>query len=102
MISSDNANLLYYGLFISMWAAAYFMETVSCTLIYSVAIVIYNEGGLAAIPIVKNVIGAIGLACYCWGSTIILGMVLEHVAGLQQNQSRTALKLTVCQMREGN
>ena len=47
----------------------------ACTLTYSVAIVIYNEGGLAAIPVVKNVIGALGLACYCWGTTIILGTV---------------------------
>lgn len=78
MISRDDANLLYYGLLVSIWAAAYLMETVPCTLVYSVAIVIYNEGGLAAIPIVKNIIGAIGLACYCWGSTIILGKVLEE------------------------
>lgn len=72
-ISSENATVLYYALFASMWAAALYTKTISCTLTYSVAIVIYNEGGLAAVPVVKNVIGAIGLACYCWGTTVILG-----------------------------
>ncbi|EXU98497.1 4-hydroxybenzoate polyprenyltransferase domain protein [Metarhizium robertsii] len=71
-ISPENAAVLYYVLFALMWAAALTMKTIPCTLTYSVAILIYNEGGLAAIPVVKNVIGAIGLACYCWGTTIIL------------------------------
>lgn len=35
--------------------------------------IIYNEGGLAAIPGLKNVLGAVGIACYCWGTTIIFG-----------------------------
>ncbi|RDL31029.1 Integral membrane protein [Venustampulla echinocandica] len=71
-ISPAQATLLYYVLFLLMWVAAIHTNTTTCTLVYSVAIVIYNEGGLAAIPVVKNVIGAIGLACYCWGTTIIL------------------------------
>lgn len=62
-----------------MWLAAFSEKTIPCTLTYSVAILIYNEGGLAAIPVVKNVIGAIGLACYCWGTTIILGMILNYL-----------------------
>lgn len=74
-ISLKDATKLYYGLFASMWIAAFYTRTLPCTLTYTVAIVMYNEGGLAAIPVVKNVIGAIGLACYCWGTTIILGMV---------------------------
>ena len=72
-ISAEDATVLYYALFASMWAAALYTKTILCTLTYSVAIFIYNEGGLAAVPIVKNVIGAIGLACYCWGTTVILG-----------------------------
>lgn len=76
-ISPENAAVLYYVLFALMWAAALTMKTIPCTLTYSVAILIYNEGGLAAIPVVKNVIGAIGLACYCWGTTIILGTTLD-------------------------
>ena len=71
-----------------MWVAAFYTKTVPCTLTYSVAIVIYNEGGLAAIPVVKNIIGAIGLACYCWGTTIILSMAL----------SRLKLQLVICSM----
>ncbi|KAL8882013.1 MAG: hypothetical protein Q9192_007668 [Flavoplaca navasiana] len=74
-ISLKEANKLYYGLFALMWVGGFYTRTLACTLTYSVAIVIYNEGGLAAIPVVKNVIGAIGLACYCWGTTITLGMV---------------------------
>lgn len=76
MISLEGASILYYVLFTLMWVAALYTNTIPCTLTYSVAIVIYNEGGLAAIPVVKNVIGAVGLACYCWGTTIILGQPL--------------------------
>jgi hypothetical protein len=54
--------------------ASLYNRTTLCTLIYSIAIVVYNEGGLAKVSILKNVIGALGLACYCWGSTIILGI----------------------------
>jgi hypothetical protein len=62
-----------------MWIAAIHTNTIVCTLVYSIAIVIYNEGGLAAIPVVKNIIGAIGLSCYCWGTTIILGMGFHFI-----------------------
>lgn len=65
-----------------MWAVAFYTNTIPCTLTYSVAILIYNEGGLAAMPVVKNMIGAVGLACYCWGTTIILGMVVNHLLDL--------------------
>lgn len=71
-----------------MWVAALYAKTMSCTLVYSVAIITYNEGGLAAIPVVKNVVGAIGLACYCWGTTIILGKLSNH---LDVAESPTAL-----------
>ncbi|KAK3326649.1 UbiA prenyltransferase family [Apodospora peruviana] len=71
-ISPASARTLYHVLFALMWAGALSTGTVVCTLAYSVAIVVYNEGGLAAVPVVKNVIGAVGLACYCWGTTVIL------------------------------
>ncbi|KAH1517061.1 hypothetical protein KXX29_008616 [Aspergillus fumigatus] len=70
-ITPGQATLLYRVLFFLMWVAAVYTNTISCTLVYSIAIVVYNEGGLAAIPVVKNLIGAIGLGCYCWGTTII-------------------------------
>lgn len=73
-ISIENATLLYYALFLSMWVASYYTNNLLCTFIYSVAIVVYNEGALARIPVVKNFIGALGLAFYCWGTTVILGM----------------------------
>lgn len=73
-ITPGQATLLYRVLFFLMWVAAVYTNTISCTLVYSIAIVVYNEGGLAAIPVVKNLIGAIGLGCYCWGTTIIFGM----------------------------
>lgn len=59
-----------------MWAAAICTRTILCTLVYSVAILVYNEGGFAKTPIFKNLLGAIGLTCYCWGATIILGIVI--------------------------
>ncbi|KAL8672377.1 MAG: hypothetical protein Q9168_003150 [Polycauliona sp. 1 TL-2023] len=74
-MSTGEAAVLYYALFALMWAAALYTKTILCTLTYSVAIVIYNEGGLAAVPVLKNLIGALGLACYCWGTTVILGKI---------------------------
>ncbi|KAL9046089.1 MAG: hypothetical protein Q9206_007168, partial [Seirophora lacunosa] len=71
-ISPRAATLLYRVLFAAMWAAAVRAKTIPCTLTYSVAIVVYNEGGWAAVPVVKNVLGAVGLACYCWGTTVVL------------------------------
>jgi 4-hydroxybenzoate polyprenyltransferase len=73
-ISPDDAVKLYHVLFGLMWAAAFYAKTIPCTLTYSAAILMYNEGGLAGIPVVKNMLGALGLACYCWGTTVILGM----------------------------
>ncbi|KAF4219385.1 hypothetical protein CNMCM8980_003114 [Aspergillus fumigatiaffinis] len=70
-ITPGQATLLYRVLFLLMWIAAIYTNTISCTFVYSIAIVVYNEGGLAAIPVVKSFIGAVGLGCYCWGTTII-------------------------------
>jgi hypothetical protein len=67
-----------------MWIAAIHINTIRCTLVYSIAIVVYNEGGLAAIPVVKNFIGAIGLGCYCWGTTIILGTTSDKTLGFEK------------------
>jgi hypothetical protein len=62
-----------------MWLGAVYFKTCLCTLVYTVAIVIYNEGGLAAIPGLKNIIGAVGLACYSWGTTIIFGKSARYL-----------------------
>lgn len=70
-----------------MWAAAISLNTIPCTFIYSVAILIYNEGGLAGIPVVKNLIGAVGLTCYCWGTTVILGTSLHLLFPLRHFSS---------------
>lgn len=56
-----------------MWITAVYFQTLSCTFVYTFTMIIYNEGGLAAIPGLKNVLGAVGIACYCWGTTIIFG-----------------------------
>lgn len=56
-----------------MWAVSLYTKTEWCTLVYSVAILVYNEGGLVRYCVLKNILGAIGLACYCWGTTVILG-----------------------------
>ncbi|KAK2051400.1 hypothetical protein LY76DRAFT_528655 [Colletotrichum caudatum] len=50
-LSEEEARVLYHVLFASMWAAALYNKTVPCTLTYTIAIVMYNEGGLAAIPV---------------------------------------------------
>ncbi|KAH8689751.1 hypothetical protein GQ44DRAFT_637142 [Phaeosphaeriaceae sp. PMI808] len=53
-ITTKNAQILYHCLFLCMWLASLKSQTLLCTFVYSVAILIYNEGGLAAIPGVKN------------------------------------------------
>lgn len=73
MITPEDASKLYYVLFTLMWASALYAHTIPCTMTYSVAILVYNEGGMAAVPVVKNFLGAVGLTCYCWGTTVILG-----------------------------
>ena len=77
-ISLEDADTLYQGMFVCMWLAAIYSRTSTCTLVYTVAILIYNEGGLAAMPGLKNIIGAVGLACYCWGTTIIFGKGIRY------------------------
>ncbi|EAU29593.1 predicted protein [Aspergillus terreus NIH2624] len=53
-ISLGRAWVLYVMLFALMWAVSVHARTVKCTFAYTVAIVAYNEGGLAKVPIVKN------------------------------------------------
>lgn len=65
--------MLYYCLYALMVVAGFSLNTVPCTLVYSVAILVYNEGGLATNPVLKNIIGALSLACYPWGTIIIMG-----------------------------
>lgn len=74
--------MLYRTLFVLMWAVSLFTKTEWCTLVYSVAILVYNEGGLVRYCVLKNILGAIGLGCYCWGTTVILGRCLYLVLGL--------------------
>ncbi|KAL2836247.1 hypothetical protein BJY01DRAFT_59562 [Aspergillus pseudoustus] len=40
-------------------------RTAPVTLVYSVAILVYNEGQLARFALLKNVLGGVGLGCYC-------------------------------------
>jgi hypothetical protein len=47
------------------------------SLIYMLAIWLYNENGLSAHPLLKSPLGAVGYMCYCWGSTYIIGEFLE-------------------------
>ena len=72
-ITVGQATLLHRVSFLLMWLAAYQANTVACTLVYSVAIVSYNEGGLSEFAVPRNLVGAVGIGCYCWGTTTILG-----------------------------
>ncbi|KAK8133679.1 hypothetical protein PG984_005691 [Apiospora sp. TS-2023a] len=73
-ITVGQATLLHRVSFLLMWAAAFQANTVACTLVYSIAIVSYNEGGLSEFAVPRNLVGALGIGCYCWGTTTILGM----------------------------
>ncbi|KAJ5028369.1 UbiA prenyltransferase family [Bipolaris maydis] len=70
LISLEDAHILYRCLLVCMWIAAFHCNTFVCTFAYTAAITIYNEGGLAAFSGLKNVIGAFGLMCMCWGTTV--------------------------------
>ncbi|KAK7977271.1 hypothetical protein PG996_003341 [Apiospora saccharicola] len=71
-ITVGQATLLHRVSFLLMWAAAFQANTVACTLVYSIAIVSYNEGGLSEFAVPRNLVGALGIGCYCWGTTTIL------------------------------
>lgn len=73
LISVEDARVLYRVSFFLMWAVSLYAGTKWCTLVYSIAILVYNEGGLVKYCVFKNGLGATGLACYCWGTTVILG-----------------------------
>ncbi|KAE9963355.1 hypothetical protein EG328_011498 [Venturia inaequalis] len=89
-ITLEDAQALYYCLFGLMLLSGISLNTLPCTIIYSVAIVVYNEGGLAVVPVLKNIIGAIGLACYAWGTTTIL----DH--GRQPQGFKSLAALMIC------
>ncbi|KAL4921139.1 UbiA prenyltransferase family [Aspergillus aurantiobrunneus] len=72
-ISLQDAGLLYAILFCLMWAISVYTGTEPCTLFYTIAILVYNEGGLARIAMFKNVLGGFGMSCYCWGGASVLG-----------------------------
>lgn len=73
LISLEDAHILYRCLLVYMWIAALYCNTLVCTIAYTAAITIYNEGGLAAFASLKSVIGAFGLMCQCWGTTVTFG-----------------------------
>ncbi|KAI4091486.1 MAG: hypothetical protein LQ344_004086 [Seirophora lacunosa] len=85
-ISPRAATLLYRVLFAAMWAAAVSAKTIPCTLTYSVAIVVYNEGGWAAVPVVKNVLGA-ALAVF------LVGAIFATTGYAQDFRDRSADKM---------
>lgn len=73
LISLEEAHMLYRCLLVCMWIAAFHCNTLVCTIAYTAAITIYNEGGFAAFASLKSVIGAFGLMCKCWGTTVTFG-----------------------------
>ncbi|KAK8009258.1 hypothetical protein PG991_011809 [Apiospora marii] len=71
-ITVGQATLLHRVSFLLMWVAAFQANTLACTLVYSIAIMSYNEGGLSELAVPRNLVGAVGIGCYCWGTTAIL------------------------------
>ncbi|USP76384.1 hypothetical protein yc1106_03658 [Curvularia clavata] len=51
--------------------------------------IVYNEGGVATIPGLKNLLGAIGIMCFCWGTTITFD-------GGKQLEGKKAMAVLIC------
>ncbi|KAF9000820.1 UbiA prenyltransferase family [Cyathus striatus] len=76
-ITLSQGNALYYSVVATCFLFSLFHGLLLVTSVYFLATVSYNEFELAANPIAKSPIGAIGYMCYCWGTTYILG---QHVS----------------------
>ncbi|KAJ7671883.1 UbiA prenyltransferase family-domain-containing protein [Mycena rosella] len=42
-----------------------------CSILYLVAMLVYNEGGLSNHWAMKSFLGSVGYMCYCWGMSVI-------------------------------
>jgi 4-hydroxybenzoate polyprenyltransferase len=75
-VSSESGQSLYLSVIAICIAASVYHGLTAVSLAYMLAIWLYNEFGLSTYPIHKNVLGAVGYVCYCWGTTYIIGKPL--------------------------
>jgi hypothetical protein len=72
-ISLKHGEFLYHLVVALCITISIYHGLTAVSLVYMLAIWLYNEGGLSMHPIPKNPLGAIGYMCYCWGTTYIIG-----------------------------
>jgi 4-hydroxybenzoate polyprenyltransferase len=73
-ISLAEAQNLYLAVGVFAFIQSAYHGLVPCCIVYMLAIYLYNEGGLSRNWFMKSLLGAIGYICYCWGTTVILGV----------------------------
>ena len=81
-ISLEQGQSLYLVVVALCVALSVYNGLTIVSLIYMPAIWLYNEVGLSMHPIPKNLLGAIGYMCYCWGTTYIIGKCLSPSSSL--------------------
>lgn len=72
-MSTENGQLLYLLTVAAAIAFSVYHGLTTVSLVYILAIWLYNENELSANPVLKSPIGAVGYMCYNWGTTYIVG-----------------------------
>jgi len=72
-ISRECGEFLYLLAVAICIAISVYNGLTTVSLVYMLAIWLYNEAGLSMYPLPKNVLGAVGYMCYSWGTTYIIG-----------------------------
>ena len=76
-ISLEQGQALYLVVVALCIALSVYNGLTAVSLVYMLAIWLYNEVGLSMHPIPKSPLGALGYMCYCWGTTYIIGECLS-------------------------
>lgn len=76
-ISLENGQYLYLGVIALALTLSVYHDLLIVSLVYLLAIWLYNEAGWSSHPIPKSPLGAFGYMCYCYGTTFIIGKPLK-------------------------
>lgn len=72
-VTVETAHNIYIALVIlSLWNSAEH-GVLACSILHTVAMVVYNEGNLVKYWMFKSFLGSCGYMSYCWGVTVIYG-----------------------------
>lgn len=75
-ISLESGQTLYLLVLVLCVGASIYNRLTAVSVIYILAMWLYNDIGLSANPAFKTILCTIGYTCYCWGTTFIVGMLV--------------------------